>query len=195
MGTKTNRALIVKQINTTSSRSQHAGPGNDKGFFGGSINHKDIQYSVYGTESIPAKDKRGIPTPREMRMYAYAACPEAHNCEQGYAIADHYAFSPSSVCDHGGREMMFHASGADNTRLDTRFKTFGHKGCTVRPNTDIMQGDANNEWGVLDCGAGLGGNCTVPDQTDREPLVCSGEKSIKEPSAGKVMQMMTICRF
>lgn len=173
----------------------HPGPGNDKGFFGGSINHKDIQYSVYGTESLPARHKRGIPTPREMRMYAYAACPEAYNCEQGYAIADHYAFSPSSVCDYGGQEIMFHAFDADGTRLDTRFKTFGHKGCTVRPNGDITRDDADSQWGVLDCGSGLGGNCTVLDKADMEPLLCPAEESRKGTTAGKVMQMVTICRF
>ena len=130
-----------------------------------------------------------------MRLYAYAGCLEAHDCEKGYAIADHYAFSASSICDYQEREIMFHPFSNVTGALGTRFKTSGYEGCMVKPELDTGLEDPFHEWGTLDCGNGLGGSCTTSGETDKEPLICSERLDILKPSAGNVLQMMAVCDF
>ena len=181
----------------------HIGPtADDGGTWGGAVSYNGVEYSIYGTDASTSSKKRTIAignqqielpqgAPRETHLYAYADCPEAHGCDTGYAIADHYSFSPASICDTDTSELMFHsiASGGSS---NMRFKSFGHEGCSLDPSES-----GNSElFGSLDCGSNLAGSCKTPSDAEALPQLCV--KDADEVSAvknGTVFQMMAICRF
>lgn len=163
--------------------------------------------SIYGADaSTSSKGKRTIALgpqqlalpqgpPREMRLYAYAGCPEAHECETGFAIADHYSFAPASICDTESGEISFHDMHSTTGQgLDVRFKSFGHEGCLLEPG---LEGKIEKGlYGRLDCGEGLTGQCRTSSEEEAKAQLCVDELGDRSAVRnGTVFQMMAVCRF
>ena len=196
-------------METSTDLSLPVGPTDANGIWDGAVAYNNIEFSIYGQDASSAKPSSkhrrtafeshiGISTrtpPRETHLYAYAACPEAHGCDYGYAIANQYVFSPPSVCDAGFQEIYFHSIDS-NTETDMTFKAYGHEGCRVNTIAGVPENlTPGAQWGSLDCGGNLVGSYSTPEPRDDEPKVCVEETEKNKIPNGTVLRKMTVCIF